>query len=229
MNTLEKLYTEIFNLLEKTKINVSSRGKPKRKTQKINKNYVGKGRSQTMGIVENINEKFKGKKGLDIYTLSKFTIDNPILYEKIKLLGKYYNFNFTSIQINKNFKCDRHKDSINMGESMIIGLGDYKGGELCIESIIQLEQDNEIKKINIKNKPYYFNGSQYFHWVNDFEGTRYTLVYFNIERYCKLKSLCKKCGEIENGDYCDCNEELTYEEKQKILMDNYDGGRCGWR
>ena len=169
---------EIFELLEKTKINFSSRGKPKRKTQKINDNYVGKGRSQTLGIVENINEKFKGKKGLDVFTLSKFTKENLLLYEKIKLLGKH--FNFTSIQINKNFKCDRHKDNINMGESMIIGLGNYEGGKLCVEF------ENETKKIDIKNKPFKFNGSKYFHYVEDFEGTRYTLVFFNIKRYLKL-------------------------------------------
>ena len=178
---MEKILKEIYELLEKTKINFSSRGKPKRKTQKINKNYVGRGKSQTMGIVENINEKFKGKKDLDVFTLSKFTKENMILYEKIKLLGEYYNFNFTSVQINKNFKCDRHKDSINMGNSMIIGLGDYKGGELTIEF------ENETKKINIKNKPFYFNGSKYFHWVEDFEGTRYSLVFFNIQRYVYMK------------------------------------------
>ena len=171
---------EIYNILEKTKINYSSRGKPKRKSQKINKNYVGKGRSQTMGIVENINEKFKGKKGLDIYTLSKFTINNTILYEKIKLLGKYYNFNFTSVQINKNFKCNRHKDNVNIGESMIISLGNYEGGNLCIE------YEDGLKKINIKNAPYFFNGSKYFHFVEEFNGTRYTLVFFNIKRYKNL-------------------------------------------
>ena len=42
-------------------------------------------------------------------------------------------FVFTSITVNKNFQTYPHYDSNNVGNSMIIALGDYKGGNLNIE------------------------------------------------------------------------------------------------
>ena len=41
-------------------------------------------------------------------------------------------FPFTSIQFNKNKQMKKHKDAKNVGESYIIGLGNYTGGELIV-------------------------------------------------------------------------------------------------
>lgn len=83
------------------------------------------------------------------------------------------NFNFDQVVINKDFKITRHLDAKNVGESIIIGLGDYQGGELIVE------REDSIEKIDIKNKFYKFNGSKYYHYVEDFVGTRYSLVFYN--------------------------------------------------
>ena len=87
-----------------------------------------------------------------------------------------YDFKYTTIQYNKNNKCAKHKDSKNMGESIICGLGDYTGGRLIIYDY--MGQDKVY--IDIKNKFYKFNGSQYAHETEAFEGTRISLVFFNI-------------------------------------------------
>ena len=75
---------------------------------------------------------------------------------------------YTSITLNKNFKCLPHKDKGNKKESLIVGLGDYIGGELFIEGI----------PFDIKYNPLLFNGVDLEHWVNDFEGDRWTIVYY---------------------------------------------------
>jgi len=83
------------------------------------------------------------------------------------------NFQFNQVVINKDFKINKHLDASNVGESIIIGLGEYSGGDLVVEF------ENEKKKINIKNNFYKFNGSKYYHYVEPFEGNRYSLVFYN--------------------------------------------------
>jgi len=85
------------------------------------------------------------------------------------------DFKFTTIQYNKNYKCKKHIDGKNVGESYIVGLGDYTGGEL----IVYDENDNPTH-IDIKNKFYKFNGSKYYHETAEYTGTRYTLVFFSV-------------------------------------------------
>jgi|TARA_R110000823_G_scaffold178259_2_gene310692 hypothetical protein len=109
--------------------------------------------------------------------LTKLKQNHPeyefIFQEFIFLHGKSFKFN--QIVINYNFKITKHLDAKNVGTSMIIGLGDYKGGELNIEN-----EKGKIKTVNIKNKFYKFNGSKLYHWVNEFKGDRYSLVFYNI-------------------------------------------------
>ena len=92
-----------------------------------------------------------------------------------KIADKYFpkDFYFNSVQINKNTNCKRHTDSKNIGYSIILGLGDYIGGELCVE------KDDDIHEINIQKKFYIFDGSKYPHWTNDFINDRYSLIFFN--------------------------------------------------
>ena len=85
------------------------------------------------------------------------------------------DFKYTTIQYNKNHKCAKHKDKNNVGDSYIIGFGDYTGGELIV-----YDDDGNKQIVDIKNKFFKFNGSKYFHETNDFTGERYTLVFFNV-------------------------------------------------
>ncbi len=89
------------------------------------------------------------------------------------------DFNWTQVQINKNYISPPHFDSSNITESLIIGLGDYKGGELNID------RKSYIEEVDIQNKPYRFNGASFRHWVNPvLSGDRISIVFFNN---CSLK------------------------------------------
>ena len=83
-------------------------------------------------------------------------------------------FKFTSIQFNKNHQMKRHKDGKNVGESYIIGFGDYTGGDLMVYN----KEGTKYKLVNIKNKFFKFDGSVYPHETAPFKGNRFTLVYY---------------------------------------------------
>tara|TARA_R110001592_G_scaffold107992_4_gene302013 strand:- start:478 stop:948 length:471 start_codon:yes stop_codon:yes gene_type:complete len=99
-------------------------------------------------------------------------------YEKIYELLKQIappDFEYTSIQVNKNVKCGKHIDRYNKKDSAIIGLGDYTEGELRI-----YDKNNSFQDVDIKNKFHIFNGSNY-HETLDWTGTRYSVVYFSLK------------------------------------------------
>jgi len=85
------------------------------------------------------------------------------------------DFEYTSIQVNKNVKCGKHIDRYNKCDSAIIGLGDYTDGELRI-----YDKKDGYEDINIKNKFHIFNGGNY-HETLDWTGTRYSVVYFSLK------------------------------------------------
>ena len=74
--------------------------------------------------------------------------------------------------MNKNFKCPPHKDSKNIGESVLCCFGDFTGGETVVD------YESKTRTYNSLNGPVRFNGSLYKHWVLPYTGTRYSLVFF---------------------------------------------------
>lgn len=100
------------------------------------------------------------------------------IYKEAKKLMRRHNpnFKFTTIQFNKNNRTAKHKDGYNVGESYMIGLGDYNGGDLLIYD----KDGKNPKKYKTRNKWIKFNGSIYPHETAPFSGgNRYTLVFFN--------------------------------------------------
>jgi len=96
-----------------------------------------------------------------------------------KLFNEYspeQDFKWTTIQYNCNQKSNKHKDKNNIGESYIIGLGDYEGGRLKVWH----NENEDPEYVDIKNKFYKFNGAKLYHETEDFTGTRLSLVYFNL-------------------------------------------------
>lgn len=107
---------------------------------------------------------------------SKAMIENKgQIYNECKRI--FPDFEFTSVQLNKNFKCPKHFDGKNLGNSMIMALGNFTGGDLFVSG----------KRIDIKYKPFIFNGSLEEHWTDDFEGDRYSVVLFNLKQSCRWK------------------------------------------
>jgi len=82
------------------------------------------------------------------------------------------DFKFTKVYVNRNTICDKHIDSGNCGESLIIGLGDYRGGETT------LFLEDKALNFDISKKSLIFDGSKIPHKSQPFSGIRYSLVYF---------------------------------------------------
>ena len=125
----------------------------------------------------------KGKDGKIIKQQESTRTKDPRfkkLFKECKKLMKMHdpNFEFTTIQYNKNMRAARHVDGRNVGISYIVGLGNYTGGELIV-------YDNDKKptgavKHDLRNNFLSFNGSKFLHEVAPFKGERYTIVFFKI-------------------------------------------------
>lgn len=77
----------------------------------------------------------------------------------------------STIAINRNAQFRPHTDSgagAGQSTSLIVGLGNYTGGELMVEGV----------KHNIRYQAIEFNGWKQRHWTLPFVGERYSLVWF---------------------------------------------------
>ena len=115
---------------------------------------------------------YRGQKALNFKTRgeSRWNKKFPELYLLARRYIELYHpdFKYTTIQLNKNVKCTPHIDKNNCGESYVIALGDFAGGRIVIEG----------KPCNIRGRWKKFNGKEQGHWTEEWEGTRYSLVYF---------------------------------------------------
>ena len=101
--------------------------------------HAGLGRSQTFGIVN------KRSKPPDYSSISR---DRPYLYKLLLDFAEGHlprGFKYNAITINQNYQCSRHKDSANSGESLLVGWGDYIGGEVSVEMGKDTAQSYDIR------------------------------------------------------------------------------------
>ena len=100
--------------------------------------------------------------------------ERPELLEVFSEFRDIYfkDFEFNSIQLNKNYALGRHRDKGNCGESVLVACGDYSGGATVVE------YENQIKKYDARLKPIIFDGCKYYHYVEEFVGNRYSLVFY---------------------------------------------------
>jgi hypothetical protein len=121
---------------------------------------------------------------------TKVMDDNPELELVFKEFQELYfpEFNYTSVQMNKNFPIGRHIDGTNVGTSILLCIGDYTGGEVVVEGF---NADGSDAIVDNRNSLFQFNGAEYYHWVKPFQGTRYSLVFFSN------KTIAKKMYGVE--------------------------------
>eukprot|EP00747_Dinoflagellata_sp_TGD_P162056 gnl/TRDRNA2_/TRDRNA2_179232_c0_seq1.p1 gnl/TRDRNA2_/TRDRNA2_179232_c0~~gnl/TRDRNA2_/TRDRNA2_179232_c0_seq1.p1 ORF type:complete len:698 (-),score=165.19 gnl/TRDRNA2_/TRDRNA2_179232_c0_seq1:183-2276(-) len=99
-------------------------------------------------------------------------------------------FVFTSLNLNCNYAARIHRDGNNFGPSMIAAFGDFSGGELNYwpedDKGLELEDLPADKSVSLKlgSGLALFNGNS-AHSVNDFEGSRYSVVYFTLGCHAK--------------------------------------------
>lgn len=77
----------------------------------------------------------------------------------------------TMVAINRRAGFKPHVDAgagYGQSSSLIVGLGDYEGGELAVEK----------EEFDIRYKPLEFDGWRSRHWTLPFRGERFSLVYF---------------------------------------------------
>lgn len=151
---------ELFNLLQGVIV-------PKRNGLKNNKRRMNVSGAIPQTAVIGRVKYIKAKKVDD----SLFTKQYPEVVSYLKELAtKYFpDLEYSHIQINKNFQTLPHKDTNNINDSVIFSVGDFTGGELGLETE---------GLVDIRGKPFRFNGSKITHWTEPFEGTRYSLIYF---------------------------------------------------
>merc|ERR1711865_51004 len=105
-----------------------------------------------------------------------------------ELKGK---FTYTSVNINRNYAGKLHRDGNNCGPSFIKAFGKFSGGELNYwpsdDKKTPLEDFQAKDKItlSIKDNLMMFDGNR-GHFVNSFEGERYSLVFFSIRTWSKV-------------------------------------------
>lgn len=129
-----------------------------------NRRHFQKHRAFVIGLVKHRFKKY--------VMTARLNDKYPELLEELFRLGdEICPFNFTSVYINKNVISPKHKDTGNVGESLIISLGDYTGCNLIIENV----------EYNARYTPIIFDGSQYEHWnTSDLEGTKYSLIFYRV-------------------------------------------------
>lgn len=140
------------------------------------------GRTLTMGFGDN-------RHGWNFFKMNeKF----PDVYKALIEFGNQVvpkGWEYQTITLNHNAKAKKHTDKKNVGKSVIIGIGNYTGGELRVYS----KDSSKHKDYDIHDKPAMFNGGVLPHETQTFagEGThgpykkglgRYTMIFYRQGR-----------------------------------------------
>lgn len=104
----------------------------------------------------------------------------PELWRSLQEFAKFAlppDFEWQTLTLNKNVKAKKHVDTFNVGDSYIVGIGEYTGGKLrtYINEVDYVAHD-------IRDHPLTFNGAEIAHETEDFEGERYTIIFYKQQR-----------------------------------------------
>lgn len=133
---------------------------PKKDSRKMTAGY---GRSIVFGLT-------KHRREIGLHP-SVYTLKNPEIWGLLRIVGSLMKFDYTSVMLNRDFKCNPHVDNNKEGTlNMIYGFGDYEGGELIYDG----------KEYDIKNKWLVFDG-HIEHSVKEFKGNRNTITFFSLK------------------------------------------------
>jgi hypothetical protein len=162
---LPNIYPSELSILYEMLQNINIR----KKGEKSNRRGFPLGhRSATFGYTR---ARYGTRKNGKLYDLSLYSLKYPEVYNELLRIGNLIcPFEFNSIHVNENVICPPHKDSNNVGESLLISFGDYTGCNIIIEG----------NEYDTNCKPIIFDGSNLLHYnTNDLKGDKYSLVYFN--------------------------------------------------
>jgi hypothetical protein len=165
-NQDKNILTEIYNELEKITLPTTYRSEGVKGGYHAAKIGVTSQRGARQTI-------FGLSKHRGVTQNSRYTKKYPHILPLFKkfIQSHYPEFEFNSVYVNRNTISKKHLDSENAGVSLLVGLGNYTGGQ----TVLYLPDE---KKFSIKTHSLVFNGSKISHKSETFEGTRYSLVFF---------------------------------------------------
>ena len=93
--------------------------------------------------------------------------------EAIESVDEEFSRQFTALAVTKNFTGSPHIDTLNIAPFYGLSLGDFSnGGKLCVECsatcVAEIDTKGRFAKVD----------GRFCHWVSDYEGTRYSLIYY---------------------------------------------------
>lgn len=136
---------------------------PRSKTKNNYKKSTGYGESEGFGFIRR-----RGRVPGPCQRNRKY----PELWLELQKLGALIPIQYDAVQVNLNCTCDEHRDKGNLGLSLLISGGDYRGGELKTEH----------GTFDAKYRGVLFDGSKIMHSNTPIiRGWKFTLVFFTIE------------------------------------------------
>jgi len=111
---------------------------------------------------------------------TKIMDDHPYLLDIFKEYSNNHfpHFKWTQVQINRmpnGSSIRQHLDKKNVGESVLVAFGDYKGGRTFIKN----DKDNNFIVTDCREEIAIFNGAERPHGVSSItSGKRYSLVFY---------------------------------------------------
>jgi len=104
---------------------------------------------------------------------------------------------YETITLNEGVKAKKHKDNHNTGDSVIVGIGDFTGGDIKVWDT----DDKNGKVYNLHDQPLMFNGATHFHQTMPFKGERYTMIFYRQKKPGKSKGVTMSGrGEDTEGE-----------------------------
>jgi hypothetical protein len=161
-------------LTELRKVTIPPLGKPsatpeRRKKHGVRADLIGSiGRSATFGF---------GRTRMHGIAEFRFNKKYPDLLRALINFGNTIaepGWTYTAITLNHGVQATKHRDTSNVGRSIIIGIGDYTDGPLRVWE----PDDAFFTDMDLKDKPTMFNGALRTHETQPFTGERYTIIYY---------------------------------------------------
>lgn len=156
----------------KSQITVSKIPQPDKRSSSNRGNIIGTiGRTMTFGFGDN-------RHGWNHYATNK---KHPEVFKALIEFGNQVvpkGWEYQGITLNHGVKAKKHIDSKNVGASVIIGIGDFTGGEIRVWN----KNDANPQDKNLHDKPVMFNGGLLPHETQPFKGDRYTIIFYKQKR-----------------------------------------------
>ena len=164
------------------------------------------------------------------YVVGARTLERPGLTDLLARLIKQHkpDFEYTSIQVNKDVPCNIHTDANNLGPSYIVGFGDYEPGEDNRFPEKPFHADGggvwiqDQGAVDCKEKWCLFDGNIPHGTMTPYKGTRYTLVYYKTGNYQKLGEVVQ--AKMDSGFY----DERAEAGLKTRFCEGGSPEKCGW-